>query len=147
MAEKIEVDIVTPEGRKLRDRVHMVAVRHSAGGIGVLARHEPAVIRLHIGELRVHRENGGPIDRYAIGQGFLRVSGDRAQVVVEQAEHVDDIDVARAEEAMRSCGEVVDRGEPPEADDEGSVQARREYERALARYRRAENRLRIARGE
>lgn len=139
---QIEAELVTPEGRLLRRSVDMVVVPGEAGSMGVLARHEPAVVRLRIGEVRIH--DGGNVERYAVGEGFLRVTEDRALILVEQAERADEIDRARAEESVRTADEVLGGGEPPTGDDDESVAKRREHDRARRLKARAENRLKVA---
>lgn len=139
---QIEAELVTPEGRLLRRPVDMVVVPGEAGSMGVLARHEPAVVRLRIGEVRIH--DGGNVERFAVGEGFLRVTEEKALILVEQAERADEIDRARAEESVRTADEVLGGGEPPTGDDDEAVAKRREYDRARRLKARAENRLKVA---
>ena len=51
MAEKIQLDVVTPERRVLAEPVDMVTVPGLNGELGILPGHTPLISQLHTGVL------------------------------------------------------------------------------------------------
>jgi F-type H+-transporting ATPase subunit epsilon len=105
--------------------------RTTEGELGILPGHTPLLGALEPGyPVRIVQEGGEEL-RVAVHGGFLSVHRDGVSVLAEQAEVADDIDVARAREALnRSDG---DRSSDGDAD--GDQLAARN--RALARLRAA----------
>ena len=73
------------------------------GELGILPHHTPLMTMLQPGELRVKKD--GEEFSLAISGGFLEVRPDRVIVLADAAERVEEIDVARAEEAKRRAQE------------------------------------------
>ncbi len=95
-------EIVTPEGHVFSGDAEMVVVPGSEGGLGVLARHQPIVSRLDVGEVRV-RVAANEWRAFATSDGYFSMQDNRAIVLVEGAVSTDAIDVedakAKAEDA------------------------------------------------
>ncbi len=127
------VRLLTPEGIVFDDQATMVVAPGVAGEVGLLARHEPLVAALRFGETRIHVSEG-ETRTFATSEGYLSIGEDRVFILVEQAEELGQIDVARAENALRRAQENLEGA----GDDEA---ARDVYQAAL---RRAENRLKVA---
>lgn len=128
----IHCDVVTVERSVFSDDVDMVIAPGIEGELGILPRHAPLLTALSYGELRISK---GPEEYIlAIGGGFLEVRPDRVVVLADAAEHAEEIDVTRAEEARRRAAEQLAL-KPFDAD----------LIRAEAALRRAETRLRVAR--
>lgn len=139
MAEKaLHLEVVTPEGEVYHDDVAMVVLPGVEGELGILARHQPLVTLLDIGETRVKRLEG-TYDYIATGVGYAEVLFDKVMVVVDHGEIAGRIDVERAEEAARRAREQLERRDDPGA------RAEVDFYRAEQALRRAENRLRVAR--
>lgn len=85
------------------DDVDMVVAPGVEGTLGILPRHSPLVTALQPGELRVKKGND-EVAMVCTG-GFMEVSGNRVLVLADAAERVDEIDLARAEEARRRAQE------------------------------------------
>lgn len=126
------VRLLTPEGIVFDDEATMVVAPGVAGEVGLLARHEPLVAALRFGETRIH-VNDSETRTFATSEGYLSIGEDRVFILVEQAEELGQIDVSRAEAALRRAQENLEN-----ADDDA---ARDVYEAAR---RRAENRLKVA---
>ena len=109
----IKLDIVTAERVVFSDDVDMVVAPGVEGQLGVLPHHAPLMTMLMPGELWVRK--GGEEFYLAISGGFLEVRPDRIIVLADSAERVEEIDVARAEEAKRRAEERL-KTHPPEAD-------------------------------
>ena len=136
-AHALHVEIVTPEGEVYGDDVRMVVLPGVEGELGVLARHQPLVTLLAVGETRLERPDGAR-ERVATGIGYAQVLFDRVLVVVDHAERAGQIDVERAEHACRRAEERLQQHGDPGA------KAEVDLYRAEQALKRAENRLRVA---
>jgi F-type H+-transporting ATPase subunit epsilon len=134
----LHLEVVTPDGEVYRDDVAMVVLPGVEGELGILARHQPLVTLLGIGETRVKRLDG-TYDYIATGVGYAEVLFDKVIVVVDHGEIAGRIDVDRAGEAARRAREQLDRRDDPGA------RAEVDFFRAEQALKRAENRLRVAR--
>jgi F-type H+-transporting ATPase subunit epsilon len=97
MANKILLEIVTPERTLLSEMVDVVVAPGELGEFGVLAHHIPFLTKLKIGELRFRVDNK---TRYvSTTGGYAEVLPDRVTVLTSAAEEATDIDVIRAKAA------------------------------------------------
>jgi F-type H+-transporting ATPase subunit epsilon len=131
MARKFKVEIVSPEKLLFSEEVESLVVPAERGYLGVLASHAPLLAALRPGEIRMVRD--GDDSWYAVSGGFMEVTLEKTTLLVDTAEPVAEIDIARAQEALKraqerlaSADEAVDRDRAREARD------------------RAQNRLRAA---
>lgn len=131
MANKIRLDIVTPERIVYSEDVNMVIARATDGDIGILPGHAPLIAGLDIWPLRVQRDEGEI--QISIGGGFIEVRPDKVTVLATSAELPEEIDVKRAE-AAKTRAESRLKAAVPDID----------VERAEAALRRAIVRLRVA---
>lgn len=97
------LDIVTAERVVFSEDVDVVIAPGIEGQLGVLPHHAPLMTTLMPGELLVRK--GGEEFSLAISGGFIEVRPDRIIVLADAAERVEEIDVARAEEAKRRAEE------------------------------------------
>jgi len=118
-----QLSIVTAERTVLNEEVDMVIAPGAAGDLGILARHEPLLTTLKPGELRVLQN--GQWDYLAVAGGFMQVDPRGVTVLADAAERVEEIDVARAEEARRRAETNLQSAQ--------DVQARAEAQAALLR--------------
>ena len=132
---KFPVEVLTPEGEVFNDEVEMVSTRTSVGSIGILANHAPLLAMLDPTELRLYKSDSDVI-RYAQGEGFLQVYGNRALLLVDEVFEIDDLDSGELEDRLRRAEEAAERAE------DGSEEQRR----AQRDRKRWEAFLRIARG-
>ena len=130
---KIKLEIVTAERLVLSEEVDYVSAPGIDGVLGILPRHAPLVTALNVGEL--HYKKDGAEFNYAIGGGFMEVRPDKVTVLADSAEHADEIDEMRAEQARERAKQLLQ--EKPRADIE--------FARIEQAMRRAEVRLRVAR--
>jgi F-type H+-transporting ATPase subunit epsilon len=133
----LHVEVVTPDGEVFSRDVAMVVVPGLDGELGILARHQPLVTLLGVGETRI-RALDGTWEYIATGIGYAQVLFDKVLVVVDHGEHAGRIDVSRAEEAQGRARERLQQHHDP------GVQAEVDYFRAEQALRRAANRLRVA---
>ena len=132
---KLEAEVLTPEGEVFSGELQMLSTRTTVGEVGILADHIPMVARLVPAELRLHKSDS-EVERYAQGEGWLEVFANRARVLIAEAKSADELDVSelkqRLEEAEQSRSEA----------EEGSAaaeQAERERARCEAFIQIAEN--------
>jgi F-type H+-transporting ATPase subunit epsilon len=134
----LHVEVVTPDGEVYHDDVAMVVLPGVEGELGVLARHQPTVTLLGVGETRI-RNLDDTWAYIATGIGYAQVLFDRVLVVVDHGELAGAIDVQRAADAAeRSRERLKERADP-------GAQAEVDYFRAEQALKRAENRLHVAR--
>jgi F-type H+-transporting ATPase subunit epsilon len=100
---KTRLDIVSAERVVFSDEVEVVVAPGVEGQLGILPHHAPLMTILLPGELLVRK--GGEEFFLAISGGFLEVRPDRVIVLADAAERVEEIDIARAEEAKRRAEE------------------------------------------
>jgi F-type H+-transporting ATPase subunit epsilon len=88
----LQLEIVTPAQRVLTATCDEVRLPGAGGGFGVRPGHTALVSALVPGELTYL--TGGVAIRYAVGEGFGEIEGDRVRVLVEEAIKSDDLDAA-----------------------------------------------------
>jgi F-type H+-transporting ATPase subunit epsilon len=94
MAEKIQLEVVTPERRVLAEPVEMVTVPGFGGEMGILPGHTPMISQLKTGVLTYVQE--GKSFQLHVSGGFVEVRDDNVAVLAEVAERPEEIDAARA---------------------------------------------------
>ena len=97
------LEIITPERQFYIGPAEELVLPTIDGLYGVQPGHEPAVTAMEPGELRFKVD--GEWQVAAIGQGFVEIMPDRAIVLVSSAEHPDEIDQRRAQEALERAEE------------------------------------------
>lgn len=130
---KMQLDIVTAERLLVSEEVDFVSAPGIDGVLGILPRHAPLLTALAQGELRYKK--GAEEFEFAIGGGFMEVRPDRVTVLADSAEHAEEIDEMRAEQARSRAEELLK--ERPRNDIE--------FARIEQALRRAEVRLKVAR--
>ncbi len=133
----LHIEVITPERRVYEDDVDMVIAPGSEGYLGILPHHAPLLTALGPGEFRVKK--GGVEEVLAVFGGFMDVRGDRVVVLTEAAEHAEEIDAQRAQEARERAQQAIATGALSAADE---ARARASLERALVRLRVSERRRR-----
>jgi len=124
MAE-MQVRLVSVERPIWSGMANAVYARTTEGEIGILPGHAPLLGALAPGWLVRIQQTDGVEQRIAVHGGFLSVRSDGVSVLAEMAESAEEIDVARARQALQAAGDRAD---------EESVAARN---RALSRLRAA----------
>src|SRR5438105_13345418 len=99
----LHVEIVTAERELYNGEANLVSAPGSEGRLGILPRHAALLTTLAPGDLRI--ELNGAEEPLFVSGGFLEVSNNQATVLADTAEHAEEIDQARAEEARRRAQE------------------------------------------
>ena len=128
----MRLEIVTAERVVYSEDVSILVAPGSDGELGILPSHAPLLTTLDPGEIRVTKD--GEETHMAVSGGFLEVIGNRVTILADTAEHAEEIDLERAETALRRAEERV-----------ASAATDMDLERALASMRRSNARLGVAR--
>ena len=135
MAEKINLEVVTPKGAVVSEEVDIVTAPGFAGEFGVLANHAPFLSTIKIGTLRY--KQGGNENELMVSGGFCEVSNNKITFLVESAERGHEIDVDRALQAKeRAEKRLLQAIEQQEKFDRTRAEAA--LQRALARLKLAQ---------
>lgn len=116
---KILLEVVTPDHLLLSKEVDYVSAPGSEGDFGVLPGHCHFLTTLRIGELQFRV--GENTEYMSVLWGFVEVTPTKVTVLAEVAEKAEDIDVDRAEAAVRKAEEQLERGGLPSEVEEARV--------------------------
>ncbi|MDR2051505.1 MAG: F0F1 ATP synthase subunit epsilon [Deltaproteobacteria bacterium] len=98
MDKTLQLDIVTPDRIVLSEQVDYVSAHGAEGDFGILPGHVPLLAVLSTGILS-YTVKGNRKNAFVSG-GFAEVHGDRVTILAESSELADNIDLARAREAL-----------------------------------------------
>ncbi len=98
MAEKLFLEVVTPQKLVVSEEVEIVVAPGSEGEFGALKGHTTFLTSLKLGTLR-YKDVNGKERLLFINGGFAEVLPDKVTILAESAERRKDIDVERAEKA------------------------------------------------
>jgi F-type H+-transporting ATPase subunit epsilon len=126
VATTFQVEVLTPEGELFSDEVEMVSMRTATGSIGIKANHAPLLAMLNPTELRLFTGDSEP-QRYAQGEGYLQMIGNRCLILVEEAIAPDDLDGSDLESKAKEARESAEQAEE-------DSEERHRYEREARRY-------------
>ena len=126
------LELVTAERMVYSDDVNIVIAWGLEGQLAILPHHAPLMTMLQPGELIIKNDNE---ETYmAVSGGFLEVRPDKVIILADACERAEEIDLARAEEAKRRAGEIME-APSPETDTAAAEAALR---RSLVRLKVAE---------
>ena len=102
----IRLDIVSPDKGELFSKdIDMLIVRSTAGELGILPRHANLLTELIPHAMRIKLE--GSEQLIALGGGFMEVTPEKITVLADSAELPENIDVERAQRAMKRAEERI----------------------------------------
>lgn len=130
---KLQVELVTAEGRVLSEEADFVLAPGVEGDLGVLPQHIPLLTPLRNGVVTVRNDDTEHV--LAVSGGFLEILPDKVTILADAAERAEDIDETRAEEARKKAQDLLNQ----DATDPDAVSA---LERAVMRLHVAEIRRR-----
>lgn len=129
---KIRIDIVTAERSVYSGEGDVLIAPSVEGEIAILPKHAPLLTQLQPGEIVIRSDTDET--SMSLSGGFLEVLGDRVIILADTVERADEIDVDRAEAAMRKAEERVANRESDQ-----------DLDRVLTALARSRARLRVAR--
>lgn len=128
----MHVEVVTAERELYNGEADELIAPGTEGELGILPHHAALLTTLKPGALRIKLH--GAEEPLFVSGGFLEVSNNQATVLADTAEHAEEIDQARAEEARRRAQDRLAQttSDTERAELQGALQ------RAMQRLRVAE---------
>ncbi len=131
---KLQLTIATPSSTVYSDVVDQITLTTTSGEITILPRHIPLVSHLKTGHVMIKKD--GKETYFAIDGGILEVRHNNSVVVLsDRSEHADEIDIQRAEEAIKKAEQYM----------ENPKETAESYSNLQALLQKEQNRARIAR--
>lgn len=84
---------------------HCLVIPALDGEKAVMAHHEAMLAVVRPGEMRIQTKEGGEWACAVLGQGFFQIANNRATLLADTVERPEDIDAARAQEALKRAQE------------------------------------------
>ena len=134
MAEKFQLEIVTPEKMVARTEADEVEIPGKNGYLGVLPGHAPLITELGAGQISYRR--GEERRRFAMAWGFAEILPDRVTVLAETVEPAEEIDVERARRALTAAEQAL-----------RSAQSEEDFAAAQAKILAAQARIEVAQNQ
>jgi F-type H+-transporting ATPase subunit epsilon len=106
MEEAIQLEIVTPTGVALRERVSEMTAPSVDGEFGVLPGHLPILAALRTGIVSYKKD--GQETSIAVHHGFVEVQNDVALLLTERFARKADVDVVRVRLRLKEVDEELD---------------------------------------
>ncbi len=125
-----QVEVLTPEGEAFNDEVEMVSTRTSVGSIGILANHAPLLGMLDPTELRLYKSESDVV-RYAQGEGFVQIYGNRALLLVDEIFEIDELNTGDLEERLQRAESEIKNAEEGTEEMRAAERDKRRYEAFL----------------
>ncbi len=132
MANRILLEVVTPDRKVVSTEADVVVCPGVEGQFGVLYGHIPFLSALEVGEM--YYRDGGKTEFLAVSGGFAEVTGTKVTIVAEAAEFGREIDVERARRALERAQARLAAAKTENID----------WARAEAALRRAMVRMKVA---
>jgi F-type H+-transporting ATPase subunit epsilon len=117
----IRCEIVSQDRTVFQGDVDMVVLPGAGGEMGILPHHAPVLTTLKFGVVKVRHDNKEDI--FAVAGGVAEVQPNLVTVLADAAENVEEIDVARAQFAMKRAQEALTKGVPKESEAVLSIEA------------------------
>jgi F-type H+-transporting ATPase subunit epsilon len=105
MAEKIKIEIVTPDSLVVSAEVDEITASGTEGEFGVLPGHCHMLSSLKVGA--VSYKDGSAVKHLALGGGYAEVGPEKVTILAETAEFAEDVDLERANKALATSEELL----------------------------------------
>ena len=139
----IRCEIASQDRLVFEDDVDIVVVPGLEGEMGILPNHAPVLSTLSLGVIRVRK--GDEEQVFTVTGGLVEVQPTIVTILADAAEHIEEIDIARAEEARERAREMLEEGIPEDTDRYLAIEAalRRSNLRleAVSKYRSGRGRF------
>ncbi|MCA9962752.1 MAG: ATP synthase F1 subunit epsilon [Anaerolineales bacterium] len=119
----MQCDIVTQERSVFSGQVKSVSLPGTEGRMGILPNHSALLTTLGYGEVMIRPTDSDQELYFAIGGGFAEVQPDKIIVLADSAEHADEIDLVRAEQARARAEQFMKEGVPEDPERYAQIQA------------------------
>ena len=134
----IRCEIVSQDRQVFEGEADIIVLPGTDGEMGILPHHAPLLTTLRFGVIRVRTKDHEDI--FTVAGGVAEVQPDLVTILADSAENVEEIDVARAEDARKRAEDYLSQSTPVDTDALMKLEAalRRSNLRldAVKRYRR-----------
>ena len=96
--KRLTLELVTPEKVAWSAPADFVVLPAAGGEMGVLPGHQPFLVQLGEGEVRI--TDGEQVRRFAVSGGFAEIKDDQVSLFAETAEMAEQIDEERARQSL-----------------------------------------------
>jgi F-type H+-transporting ATPase subunit epsilon len=114
MAMTMKLDVVSAEEEVFSGTVEEVIAPGSMGDLGIMPRHSQLITTLKSGELR-YIEDGREASLFVAG-GLMEVQPHVVTVLADTVIRADDLDEAKANEAIKRAEDALDGKDPEDLD-------------------------------
>jgi F-type H+-transporting ATPase subunit epsilon len=140
MADRFELEVVTPQRLVLRESVDEVVIPGLGGELGILPDHTPLISQLQSGVLTYRK--GSEKKSIHVSGGFVEILPERVAVLAEVAETPEEIDYQRAQEAKARAEKQLASGGAASLQ---GHEAEHDLEQIKEKLQRAINRIELTR--
>lgn len=105
----IHLNLVTASGTKFDDDVYEVILPTLEGEIGVLQDHMPLISAATNGVISIRKNPKDPdreMEFFATNGGVIEIENNNLRVIVDEADHADDISEAEAQAALERARQM-----------------------------------------
>lgn len=102
---KLFLSVITPTKVVLSEEIDELTISTVNGEISILPNHLDLLTKIIPGEMIIRKNN--KIEPFAIAGGFLEISKNQINVLADYAAHVDDIEIAKVEEAKQRAEKAM----------------------------------------
>ncbi|MEI6237775.1 MAG: ATP synthase F1 subunit epsilon [Candidatus Saccharibacteria bacterium] len=106
---KFHLKIITPKRTLFEEEATEIIVPTKSGIVTILAKHEPMVSQLSMGDLTIRDGKNEHI--VAVYGGFIHIAAKGVTVLADSAEHIYEIDEQLAEELVKKAEAAVKRAQ------------------------------------
>ena len=117
----IRCEIASQDRLVYEGDVDIVVVPGANGEMGILPNHAPLLSTLEVGVVKVRIGNEEEI--FTVTGGLVEVQPEIVTVLADAAEHVDEINIARAEEAKQRAEKLLVEGPPDDVEAYMAIEA------------------------
>jgi F-type H+-transporting ATPase subunit epsilon len=117
----IHCEIVSQDRMVYSGDADMVILPGLSGEMGILPNHAPLLSTLKYGVLKIRYQNQEEI--FTIAGGVVEVQPDLITVLADAAENIEEINVARAEEAKQRAEQLLKEALPADTDNYLQIEA------------------------
>lgn len=107
----IRCEIVSQDRTVFEGDVDIVVIPGTDGEMGILPNHAPLLSTIRLGVVKVRQ--AGEEQDFTITGGLVEVQPKIVTILADAAENVEEIDLARADEAKRRAEQRLEEGPPP----------------------------------
>lgn len=108
----IRCEIASQDRLVFEGDADIVVLPGAEGEMGILPNHAPLLTTLSLGVIKVRL--GLAEEVFTVTGGLAEIQPTVITILADAAEHVDEIDIARAEAARERAQELLEEGPPPE---------------------------------